>query len=150
MYILQNDVYYTVPYHTTLYNTVQHCTTLYNTVQHCTTLYNIVQHCTTLYNTVQRCIFVYLWISTIWQRETRGWVMPTHLNFKKREKDEKTFTFSCNVRKFLGMQPPMKEPALSLSRLLLRKKLLLKRRESFPDLCQCSSLNDTIYLWIYT
>ncbi len=34
--------------------------------------------------------------------------MPKYLDFKKIEKDEKTFTFSCNVRKFLGTQPPTK------------------------------------------
>jgi hypothetical protein len=28
--------------------------------------------------------------------------MPKHLYFKKRDKDEKTYTFSCNVRKVLG------------------------------------------------
>ena len=28
--------------------------------------------------------------------------MPKHLNFKKRDTDEKTDTFSCNVRKDLG------------------------------------------------
>ena len=28
--------------------------------------------------------------------------MPKHLNFKKRDKDEKAYTFSCYVRKVLG------------------------------------------------
>ncbi len=28
--------------------------------------------------------------------------MPKHLDFKKRDKDEKAYTFSCNVRKVLG------------------------------------------------
>ena len=28
--------------------------------------------------------------------------MPTHLDFKKKDQDEKTYTFSCNVRKVLG------------------------------------------------
>ena len=44
------------------------------------------------------------------------------LDFKNREKDENTFTFSCYVRTFLGKQSPMKESILSLSRLLLQKK----------------------------
>jgi hypothetical protein len=28
--------------------------------------------------------------------------MPKHLDFKKKDQDEKTYTFSCNVRKGLG------------------------------------------------
>ncbi len=28
--------------------------------------------------------------------------MAKHLDFKKRDKDEKTYTYSCNVRKVLG------------------------------------------------
>ena len=28
--------------------------------------------------------------------------MPKHLYFKKRNKDEKTYTFSCNVKKVSG------------------------------------------------
>ncbi len=89
-------LYNSVQLYTTLYNSVQLCTTLYNSVQLCMTLYNSVRLCTTLY------FFVYLWILTIYQRDTRDRVMPKHLDFKKREKDEKTYTFSCNVRNVLG------------------------------------------------
>ena len=69
--------------------------------------------------------------SLICRRDTRGWVMPKHLDFKKREKVEKTHTFSCNVRKFLGTQPPTKESILSLRRLLLQKKNCYSKDEKY-------------------
>ena len=71
-------------------------------VQLCTTLYDSVQLCKTLYYFVPLCTTLYFWNLTIYRRDTRGWDMPKHLNFKKRNKDEKTYTFSCNVRKVLG------------------------------------------------
>jgi hypothetical protein len=45
------------------------------------------------------------------------------LNFKKEEKDEKPFTFSCNVGKILGTQPTTKELILSSRCLLLPQKI---------------------------
>ena len=67
--------------------------------------------------------------SLIWQRDTRGWVVPKHFEFRKRDKDEKTFTFSCNVREFWRTQPSMKESILSLRRLLLQKKIYFSKEE---------------------
>ncbi len=95
-------LYNSVQLCTTQYNSAQLCTTLHNSVQLCTTLYNSVQLCTTLYNSVQLCTtLLYFWNSTIYRRDTRGRVMPKHLDFKKRDKDEKTYTFSWNIRKVL-------------------------------------------------
>jgi hypothetical protein len=55
------------------------------------------------------------------------------LKFKKEEKNEKPFTLSCNVGKVLGTHSETKELILSLRRLLLRKKSLLKSSESVSD-----------------
>jgi hypothetical protein len=42
--------------------------------------------------------------------------MPKHIDFRKREKDEKTFTFSCNVRNFGGTLSSTNKAILSLRR----------------------------------
>ena len=65
--------------------------------------------------------------------------MPKYLNFNKREKDEKTFAFSCNVRKFWGTQTLTKEFILSLRCLLLQKKIHFSKDEEasliFANVC---------------
>ena len=123
-------MYYNVLQCTTMYYNVLQCTTMYYNVLQCITMYYDVLQCITMYYNVLRCTFVYLWISTICRWDTRGWVMPKHLDFKKWEKDEMTFTFSCNCNdgKFWGTQPPTKESMLSLRHLLLRKIFTSQKR----------------------
>ena len=129
----------------TLYDSVQLCTTLYNSVQLRTTLYDSVQLCTTLYNSVQLCIFEI----RPFIRETleAGSCLSLSISKKKRDEDEKSYTFSCNVRNVLGNTATNKGVYILSSRvLLLQKIILLKSQEIFPDLCQCLSLNNAIYL----
>jgi hypothetical protein len=64
----------------------------------------------------------YFYCRTCCWREASTRVKRKLLNFKKKGKDEKPFTFSCNVGKILGTQPHTKELILILRRLLLRKK----------------------------
>ncbi len=52
------------------------------------------------------------------------------LNIKKEEKDEKPFTFSCNVGKILGTQPPTKKLLLCFRHLLLQKNLFSKAQKA--------------------
>ncbi len=107
-------MYYNVLQCTTMYYSVLQCTRMYYNVLQCTTMYYNVLQCTTTYYNVLQCTttyynvlqYKYLWILTICRRDSRGSVMPKHLNFKKGETDEKTFTFSFNVRPFWGTQPP--------------------------------------------
>jgi hypothetical protein len=73
------------------YNVLQY--TYYNVP---TINYNVLK-CTKMYYEVLFCSCEF----RVFVGETlKGWVMPKHLDFRKREKDEKTFTFSCHVRKF--------------------------------------------------
>jgi hypothetical protein len=63
------------------------------------------------------------------------------LNFKKEEKDEKTFTLSCNVGKVLGTQPATKELILSLRCLLLNKILFSKAQQASLIIADVSHAN---------
>jgi hypothetical protein len=76
--------------------------------------------------------------------------MPKHLNFKKRDQDEKTYTFSCNVRKVLGNTAINEGVHIKFETPSSPKNILLKQREIFPDLCQCLSLNEVINVGINT
>jgi hypothetical protein len=77
------------------------------------------------------------------------WVKGKLLNFEKEEKDEKPFTFSCNVGKVLGTQPATKELLLCLRCLLLQKKSLLKSSESVSDHRQCMSCKNSLHVGFF-
>ncbi len=76
--------------------------------------------------------------------------MSKHLDFKKRDKDEKTYTFSCNVRKVLGNTAINEGVCIRFETPSSPKMIFFKRRGIFPDLCQCLSLNDAINVGIDT
>ena len=140
-----------------LYSVVQCCTVLYSAVQCCTVLYSVVQCCIlVLYSVVQCwcCTVSYIVLKRIFtvetccQRKTITWVKHKLLNFKKEDTDEMPFTFSCNVGKIWGTEPPTKEFLLCLRCLLLQNNFFSQKTRELVWSSQFKSCKNSIYVGI--